>query len=152
MAMSVTAKVSQGFGAGIVGWSTPPHHGQQSQICHKTSRAAGLSAYSLFHYPCLLLFTELLASFQKNNLLWARISLSHLPPPTLHLYFRSYWIALYSKETPYKCHMFIHDHTLSILQARWQTDKAKPCVFEPTWMLLPQVECREWVTAFARRT
>lgn len=76
---------------------------------------------------------------------------SHHPPPTLLFHFRNYWIALYSRETPHKCHMFIHGHTPSILQAWWQTDKAKPHIFELTWMLLPLVAHREWVTASASR-
>lgn len=135
------SKASQGFGACLVHWYTSHEH--ELQFCHKTF------IFSFITCLCLYLHSGWLLS-KGNELFWARIWLSHLLPPTLLLYFRNQFHVLYSKKTTYKCHMFIHHHTVSIFQTLWQTDKAKKCISESTWMLLPQAAHGELVTAFAR--
>lgn len=103
-----------------VGWPTCYWH--YLEFCYETFKGAGLKHLVLFHCLPLPLFTFWLAPFQSNELLWAWIWLTYLPPPTLLFYLRNFFHTLYSKEATCKDHMLIHHHTPSIFtdMTDWQ--------------------------------
>lgn len=147
--MPVIAKVSQGFAAGLIGWSTPPWTAITDLPQNlQESKIKGLFSVSLPAFSSIYI----VADFFPKERTSCEAGFDSPIFPLLHFSFISGITGLlYIQGRLHKNAMCIHDHTLSILQTWWQTDKAKPHIFELTWMLLPQVAHREWVTAFASR-